>query len=196
MTSKRRCRMPSCSRSTRRTMSSGSTMPARSGDIRDQLLDPALELHRPDHAHLETEVAQGGSQVVRDGDGLRLQQFAMGQQHPQLLATYRLHMHRTQKVPLASSAPYRGRRCGPSELRGNAARMCRVLEQQIGCKRLRRRAEQPLRQRPSFQSYPLEMVGGDLQYPRRLSGSLGTFTSWTSCPYHQDADRVLARTSS
>jgi hypothetical protein len=67
------------------------------GDIRDQLLDPALELHRPDYADLEAEVTQSPAQIVLDRDRLRLQQFAMGQQHPQLLAAQRLHMHRTIK---------------------------------------------------------------------------------------------------
>src|SRR5207302_2061494 len=33
-----------------------------------------------DHAHLETEVTQGPAQVVLDGNGLRLQQLAVGQQ--------------------------------------------------------------------------------------------------------------------
>jgi hypothetical protein len=37
------------------------------------------------------------AQVVLDGDRLRLRQLAMGQQHPQLLAAQRLHMHRTVK---------------------------------------------------------------------------------------------------
>jgi hypothetical protein len=37
----------------------------------DQLLDPGLVLGRHDHADLETEVAQGGPQVILDSDGLR-----------------------------------------------------------------------------------------------------------------------------
>ena len=55
-------------------------------EILDQLPDACLELNRPDHAHLETEVTQGRTQVVLDGNGLRLQQLAMGQQRAQLLA--------------------------------------------------------------------------------------------------------------
>jgi len=35
---------------------------------------------------MQPEVAQSAAQVVVDGDGLRLQQLAMGQQHPQFLA--------------------------------------------------------------------------------------------------------------
>src|SRR5215467_14236020 len=53
----------------------------------DKLLDTRLELHRPDHADLKTKVAQAGAQLVLDGDGFRLQQLAMGQQHPKLLAS-------------------------------------------------------------------------------------------------------------
>src|SRR5712671_4717813 len=56
------------------------------GKVLDKLLDARLELHRPHHAHLEAEVAQGGTQVVLNGNGLRLKQLAMGQQHPKLLA--------------------------------------------------------------------------------------------------------------
>jgi hypothetical protein len=55
------------------------------GKVLDELLDARLKLDRPYHAHLETEVTQGGAQVVLDGDGLRLQQLAMGQEYPQLL---------------------------------------------------------------------------------------------------------------
>jgi len=35
-------------------------------------LDTGLELGRPDHAYLETEIAQGGTQVVVNGDGLSI----------------------------------------------------------------------------------------------------------------------------
>ena len=49
------------------------------------------------YPNLEAEVTQSPAQVVVDGDGLRLQQLAMRQQHPQFLAAQRLHMHRTIK---------------------------------------------------------------------------------------------------
>src|SRR5262249_47742174 len=42
------------------------------GKVRDKLPDARLELDRPDHANLETEVAQGGAQVILDGNRLRL----------------------------------------------------------------------------------------------------------------------------
>jgi hypothetical protein len=42
------------------------------GKVRDELLDARLKLNRPHYAHLKAEVAQGGTQVVLDGDGLRL----------------------------------------------------------------------------------------------------------------------------
>ena len=38
------------------------------------------------HANLEAEVAQSTAQVIVDGDRLRLQQLAVGQQHPRFLA--------------------------------------------------------------------------------------------------------------
>jgi hypothetical protein len=47
------------------------------GKVLDQLLDARFELHRGYHAHLETEVAQGGAQIILNGDGLRLQQLAV-----------------------------------------------------------------------------------------------------------------------
>ena len=55
------------------------------GKALDQLLDARLELHLPHHSYLETKVAQSPAQVIFDGDGFRLQQLAMGQQHSQFL---------------------------------------------------------------------------------------------------------------
>src|SRR5262249_28090983 len=54
-------------------------------EVLDKLLDARLKLNRPHYAHLKAEVAQGGTQVVLDGDGLRLKQLAMGQEHSKLL---------------------------------------------------------------------------------------------------------------
>ena len=48
--------------------------------VLDKLPDASLEPRRPNHADLEAEVAQSTAQVVIDGDRLRLQQLAMGQQ--------------------------------------------------------------------------------------------------------------------
>jgi hypothetical protein len=42
------------------------------GKVLDKPLDARLELDRPHYADLKAEVAQGGTQVVLDGDGLRL----------------------------------------------------------------------------------------------------------------------------
>ena len=56
------------------------------GQVLDKLPDSGLEPHRPNHANLEAEVAQSTAQVVIDSDRLRLQQLAVGQQHPQFLA--------------------------------------------------------------------------------------------------------------
>jgi hypothetical protein len=52
----------------------------------DQFSDARLELQIPDDPDLEAEVTQSSAQIIFDGDGLRLQQLAMGQQHAQLLA--------------------------------------------------------------------------------------------------------------
>ena len=67
-------------------MSSGFHQVGQIGKVLDKLLDPRLELDRPHHAYLEAEVAQAATEVVLDGNGLRLKQLAMGQQHPKLLA--------------------------------------------------------------------------------------------------------------
>ncbi len=50
------------------------------GQVLDKLPDSHLELHRPDHADLEAEVAQGTPQIILNGDRLRLQKLTMGQQ--------------------------------------------------------------------------------------------------------------------
>src|SRR6516225_6973793 len=71
--SKRPCRMPSCSRSTRRTTSSGSTSTAKSGKFSISSYNARFEPGGSHHADLETEVAQGAAQIIVDGNGLRLQ---------------------------------------------------------------------------------------------------------------------------
>src|SRR5215467_14957423 len=53
---------------------------------RGALQSAAQQRQEPDAAHFEAEVTQGGTQVVFDGNGLRLKQLTMGQQHPKLLA--------------------------------------------------------------------------------------------------------------
>ena len=57
-----------------------------SREVFDQLLIRASNLTARAYPPCQAEVAQGAAQVVLDGDGLRLQQLAMGQQHAQLLA--------------------------------------------------------------------------------------------------------------
>jgi hypothetical protein len=56
-----------------------------------------LVLGRPHNPDLETEVAQGGPQVILNSNGFRLQKLAVGQQHAQLLTPECLHMHRAIK---------------------------------------------------------------------------------------------------
>ena len=79
--------MPICSRSVRRTIEQRFDQLGQIREVLDELPDARLELRRvPTTPDLEAEVAQSPAQVVIDGDGLRLQQFAMGQQHAQFLA--------------------------------------------------------------------------------------------------------------
>ena len=95
----------------------------------------------------------------------------MGQQHPQFLAAQRLHMDGTIKP-------------GPHHLRDAT----RIVAVRLVDLRLQRRphmsrlntdhrqarlgesAEQPLRQPPSFQSNPFEMVGGIRQHLQQTVG--------------------------
>src|SRR6478736_3416960 len=166
------------------------------GQVLDELSDAGLEPHRPNHPDLETEVAQSTAQVVIDGNRLRLQQLAMGQQHPKFLTTQRLHMHRAVKP-------------NPHHL-GDAARIVAVslvnlrLQRRSHVPRLDtdyrqahfgKRAEQPLRQRSSFQSSSLEAVGGVLQHRQqrcRLARHLH-FTNDLARVIHNADARVLDR---
>ena len=74
--------MPSCSPDNEQRFDQSGQV----GQVLDQLFDARLELQLPDDPDLETEVTQSPAQIVLDGDGLRLQQLAVGQQHAQLLA--------------------------------------------------------------------------------------------------------------
>ena len=49
------------------------------GKVLDQLPDARLELDRSHDPHLETEASQRATQVIVEGDGLRLHKLAMGQ---------------------------------------------------------------------------------------------------------------------
>src|SRR3970040_1395757 len=55
-------------------------------------------------------------------------------------------------------------------------------------------AEQPLRQRPSFQSNPLEVAGGFVSTASSASGSLATFTSRTSLPVSSTMQTLVSLT--
>jgi len=105
------------------------------------------------------------TQVVLNRDRLRLQQLAVRQQHPQLLTAQCLHMHRAIEP-------------NPHHLR-NATRIVTVglvdlcLQNRPHVPRFNadhrhayfgERTEQPLRQRPRFQSNPVEAVGVALQH--------------------------------
>ncbi|MFY9687615.1 MAG: hypothetical protein WAJ88_17585 [Pseudolabrys sp.] len=85
MASKRRCRTAVCFTQHPPDNEQRFDQDGQIGVVPDQLLDARLEPGRPDHSDLEAEVTQSPAQVVLDGNGLRLQQLAMGQQHAQLL---------------------------------------------------------------------------------------------------------------
>src|SRR5436190_11068346 len=129
------------------------------GEVLDELLDARLKLNRPHHAHFKAEVAQGGTQVVLDGNGLRLKRLAMGQQHSKLLATQRLDVHRTIE-------PHPHHLCYTARI--VAVRLVDLcLQHRSHVPRLnadRRQAcysedaVKPLRQRPGFQSNSLEAI--------------------------------------
>src|SRR6478609_4100630 len=119
----------------------------------------------------------------------------MCQQHPQFLTAYRLHMHRTIKPR-------------PHHLR-YAARIVAVrlvdlrLQHRLHVPRLNadhrqscfgESAEQPLRQRSSFQPNSLEVVGEVLQHTNNASGSLATFTSRTILPASSTTQMLVSLT--
>jgi hypothetical protein len=60
--------------------------------------DLRVKSDRPDHADLETKVAQQTADVVLDRDHFFLLQLAGGQQSPTLLACHNLDMHRPEQV--------------------------------------------------------------------------------------------------
>ena len=90
------------------------TVRSRGGSRRASLIR-AWTLQLADHPNLvDPQVAQGSSQVVLDGDGLQLQQLAVGQRHPHLLAAQHLHMHRTISTSTRVVGACRARRYGRS----------------------------------------------------------------------------------
>src|SRR3974390_3010528 len=140
----------------------------KDGQIRDvfhEFLDARLKLYRSRHADLEPKVAKGGTQIVLDRNRLRLQQLAMGQQHPQLLTAHRLHMHwpveprphhlrHAAGIIAISLVDLSLQRCAHvPRLYANYGQAC-----------LSQSAEQPLRQWPRFQSDPLELIGSALEH--------------------------------
>ena len=120
---------------------------------------------------------------------------AVCQQHPQLLTAQRLHMHRTIK-------PH------THHLR-DAAGVVAVCLVDLGFQnrphvprldtdhrkvRFSKSAEQPLRQWSSFQSEPLEVIGGTFQHRQQCFGSLATFTSRTISPVSSTMQTLVSLT--
>src|SRR4029450_10479172 len=140
-------------------------------EVLDKLLDTRLELHRPHHAHLEAKVTQRTAQVVLNGDGLRLQQLAMGQQHALFLTAQCFHMHRTIKPrPHHLRHPARVVAVGLVDLRLQYRPHVPRLDTDRRQARFSESTEKPLRQWPGFQPDPLEVVGGVPQHRHQRLG--------------------------
>ena len=73
-----------------------------------------LELHRPRHAHLETEIVQRTAQVVLDGDSPSTAAACDGSAASAASDCVTSSHVPGGKVPPASSAPCRAHHCGPS----------------------------------------------------------------------------------
>src|SRR6476661_1092838 len=120
----------------------------------------------------------------------------MGQQHPQFLTAQRLHMHRTVK-PNSHHLGHAARivAVGLVDLRLQHRPHVPRLDTDHWQARFGERAVEPLRQRSSFQSNPLEAVGGVLQYRQqrfRLAPYLHFTNDFTRVIHNADA-RVLDR---
>src|SRR3974390_316224 len=171
----------------------------KDGQIRDvfhEFLDARLKLHRSRHADLEPKVAQGGTQIVLDRNRLRLQQLAMGQQHPQLLTAYRLHMH----WPIQPRPHHLRHAAGIIAIRlvdlslQRCAHVTRLYANDRQA-RLGQSAEQPLRQWPRFQSDPFEVIGSVLEHLQesvRIALNL-RFADNPTCVIHNAQARQLDR---
>src|SRR3974390_2314680 len=171
----------------------------KDGQIRDvfhEFLDARLKLYRSRHADLEPKVAQGGTQIVLDRNRLRLQQLAMGQQHPQLLTAYRLHMH----WPIEPRPHHLRHAAGIIAIRlvdlslQRCAHVTRLYANYRQA-RLGQSAEQPLRQWPRFQSDPFEVIGSVLEHLQesvRIALNL-RFADNPTCVIHNAQARQLDR---
>src|SRR3974390_2533008 len=120
----------------------------------------------------------------------------MGQQHPQLLAAYRLHMH----WPIQPRPHHLRHAAGIiaiSLVDLSLQRCARVprLYANSGHARLGQSAEQPLRQWPRFQSDPLEVIGPVLEHLQE-SGRIALnlrFPDNPTCVIHNAQARQLDR---
>ena len=144
----------------------------------DEFADALHRIRHPDDTDLQPEIAQQSADVVLDGDRLFLKQLARGQQRPSFLARQRLDVHRSEQVD-------------PHHLR-DAARIVAIalvhlrLQKRLGMPRLdadrrhacfRQSAEQPLRQRPGFETDTYKPPCGILKDRTRSSGWLATLRS-------------------
>src|SRR5512133_758665 len=196
MASKRRCRMTICSRSVRRTMSIGSTSTARSGRLSTSSLMRASNFTFPTMPILRPKLRKVPRRSFSIAIACDCSSLRWVSQHPQFLTAYRLHMHWTIKPR-------------PHHLR-YAARIVAVrlvdlrLQHRLHVPRLNadhrqacfgESAEQPLRQRSSFQPNSLEVVGEVLQHRQqrfRFARHL-YFPNDLACIIHNADARLLDR---
>src|SRR5947208_14876054 len=164
MASKRRCRMPSCSRSTRRTTSRGSTKSAKSGRFSRSSLMRASNFIFPAIPTLSPKLRKVPRRSFSRAIAFRLQQLAIGQQHPQLLTAQRLHVHRTVKSHshhLRDAAGIIAIRLVDLCLQHGSHVSCLDTDYRQTC--FGEGAVKPLRQRYAFQANPLEVASGILE---------------------------------
>src|SRR4051794_8896636 len=196
MASKRRCRMTICSRSVRRTMSIGSTSAARSGRFSTSSLIRASNFTFPTMPTLRPKLRKVPRRSFSIAIAFDCSSLRCVSSIRSFLTAYRLHMHRTVKP-------------SPHHLR-NTARIVAVrlvdlrLQHRLHVPRLNadhrqscigESAEQPLRQRSSFQPNSLEVVGGVLQHRQqrfRFARHL-YFPNDLACVIHNADARLLDR---
>src|SRR5215813_11339089 len=105
----------------------------------------------------------------------------MGQQHPQFLTPYRLHMHYAARIVAVRLVDLRLQHClHVPRLNADHRQSC-----------FGESAEQPLRQRSSFQPNSLEVV---FSTANNASGSLATFTSRTILPASSTMQMLVSLT--
>ena len=192
MASKRRCRMSTCSRSTRRTMSIGSTSTARSGRFSTSL-DAGFKLHRARHSNLRPKLRKVRAVVpmamaFHCSTSRWVSSIHSGCQ--------RLHMHRAKK-PHPHHLRHAARIVAVRlvDCAFSTARMCRVSTQITGKPASASALNSHCDSGPSFQANPREPIGRVLfSTASRASGSLAVFTSRMILPVSSTMQTLVSLT--